>query len=97
MADHAGTKHTGTPALSLHHLHQLQQAGNYFATNSMPLESPLLLPNLPVEPSPTTGIQHLIPPLFQGSTAWQAAAGQPAVSREAIAAAQIPSPVRKKT
>lgn len=46
-----------------------------------------------VEPSPTTGIQHLIPPLFQGNTARQVVAG----GRDAgIAGAQLPSPVRAR-
>lgn len=46
-----------------------------------------------VEPSPTTGIQHLIPPLFQGNTARQALAGA-GHGRDDRAAAQAPSPVR---
>lgn len=98
---------------------QQLQAANYYA--SMPLESPLFLPILPVrpgrrsntrawtwtgldcgsctapphapqvEPSPTTGIQHLIPPLFQGNAPRQVVGG----GRDAgIGPAQLPSPVR---
>lgn len=47
-----------------------------------------------MEPSPTTGIQHLIPPLFQGNAGRQAVAG----GREAgIGGTQLPSPVRGLT
>lgn len=51
----------------------MQQLGPYQAT-ALPHDSPLFLPVLPVEPSPTTGIQHCIPPLFHGTSARRALA-----------------------
>lgn len=65
------------------------------------LESPLFLPIVPVEPSPTTGIQHLIPPLFQSNAASAAAAYvkpeprapvEPAGDMEAPISAPPPAP-----
>lgn len=71
---------------------QQLQAANYYG--NMPLESPLFLPIMPVEPSPTTGIQHLIPPLFQGNAGRQAVGGGHGAGI-AGGGHQLPSPAAK--
>eukprot|EP00882_Tetradesmus_deserticola_P017987 GHRQ01019298.1.p1 GENE.GHRQ01019298.1~~GHRQ01019298.1.p1 ORF type:complete len:345 (+),score=110.01 GHRQ01019298.1:151-1035(+) len=66
---------------------------------SMPLESPLFLPMMPVDPSPTTGLQHLIPPLFgnqQGRQALGNHAGAGFAGMPAGAVGQMPSPVASR-
>ncbi|WIA44438.1 hypothetical protein OEZ86_007194 [Tetradesmus obliquus] len=67
---------------------------------NMPLESPLFLPMMPVDPSPTTGLQHLIPPLFgnqQGRQAMgnHAGAGVGGMPAGAVPG-QMPSPVSSR-
>lgn len=113
----SGHRHAPT-ALGLNHL-----APNFFGT--MPMDSPLFLPVVPVhpvdltccgraedeclndsrcfcsqvEPSPTTGIQHLIPPLFQHTATRHAMGVQAGSSGKASAdpgpASPLPSPVSK--
>eukprot|EP00878_Enallax_costatus_P042460 GHUV01049826.1.p2 GENE.GHUV01049826.1~~GHUV01049826.1.p2 ORF type:complete len:140 (+),score=4.69 GHUV01049826.1:111-530(+) len=66
----------------------LHVQGHFGATGT--LESPLFLPVMPVEPSPTTGLQHLMPPLFyQGSGGRQGMMGQ---SQQVFAAPQVVKP-----
>mmetsp|Transcript_37980 Transcript_37980/g.84597 ORF Transcript_37980/g.84597 Transcript_37980/m.84597 type:complete len:327 (-) Transcript_37980:187-1167(-) len=47
-----------------------------FVNPTSAADSPVFLPVLPVEPSPTTGIQHMIPPLFHSSAARTALANR---------------------
>lgn len=68
-------------------------SGTLPSTMGLGLESPLFLPIVPVEPSPTTGIQHLIPPLFHSNAS---ASHEQSVRQEArpqeVAMPQEPPP-----
>ncbi|GAX78610.1 hypothetical protein CEUSTIGMA_g6049.t1 [Chlamydomonas eustigma] len=59
-------------------------------------ESPVFLPLLSIEPSPTTGLQHMIPPLFHGSAARNALAyRQEVLNKRAENSSNIAAPIEE--